>query len=282
MIHVVVPTFNRLNHLSRFVESLSFQSVQGLVTLTVVDSGSTDGTQDYLNGIEALTSNAISKVSVVRGNPDWWWSRAINEGLDTLRDQLIDHDYVLIINDDVILPVDYVGRLVQLCTSHPRALVTSCLVDPDDSLDVPFHYGVLVVPQRLSFADVRPPAYGEIFHGDVASGRGTAFPSHVIKKGLAARERQLPHYLADYGMSLDARHMGCEIIGTSSHFLYTSKSQGNQARKWGHVGRFVRIGSPDRLLSWWHIWRHQVLRQPLPQFFWRFIRYRLVPQIRRA
>jgi GT2 family glycosyltransferase len=280
MIHVVVPTFNRVAHLSRFVDSLSHQSTHDAVTLTVVDSGSTDGTQEYLTSLDSLNSKAICKVSVVRGNPDWWWSRAINEGLNSLRNGLSDHDQVLIINDDVVLPADYIGRLIELCTRHPNSLVTSCLVDPDESLDRPFHYGVLVDPERLSFADVPQPITGEIFRGDVASGRGTTFPARVIKEGLAARERQLPHYLADYGMSLDARQLGCDIIGTAHHFLFTSRAQGNQVRKWGRVGRFVKIGSPDRLLSWWHIWRHKVLRQPLIVLGWKFIRYRLTPQFR--
>ncbi len=262
MIFILVPVHNRLVHVKPFVEDLARQRGAPEFRLVVIDAGSTDGTREFLRSFATGQREQPLDLDIVEGHGDWWWSRSIQMGIDRVLPHLSTTDKVMIINDDVSLDPTYLQRIAELSDDHPDALITSCLVATDDATGVPFHFGVSIDQERLRFVDVVPAATDGrdmLLHSDVASGRGTLFPASAIRGGVRPRVRQLPHYLADYDMGLQARALGYTIIGRSDIYVTTDEVQGNARRFKNQFQYRTRQESPGRLLTWWNFWTSPTL-----------------------
>jgi glycosyltransferase involved in cell wall biosynthesis len=77
------------------------------VYLIVVDDGSTDGTQ-------ALIQTQFPQVHLLLGDGTLWWTGAIVKGMDYGLRQFAP-DYLLLLNDDITLPDDFIKRLEGIC-----------------------------------------------------------------------------------------------------------------------------------------------------------------------
>ena len=104
-IALVIPTFNRITCLKQMIQSVENQEKLGEVSLSiiVVNDGSTDGTSEYLS--------KKKDIYVVEGNGDWWYTKSLNEGMKYAVSTGVD--FVLTLNDDLILPKNYVFSLSQ-------------------------------------------------------------------------------------------------------------------------------------------------------------------------
>ncbi len=102
-IAVVIPTFNRKNYLRDVIDDFNNQKNGDFeLQLIVVVDGSTDGT------VEMIIRD-YPEIKMIKGNGDWWYTKSMNEGFKKAVD--LDVDYVLTMNDDVQLPMDYVDQL---------------------------------------------------------------------------------------------------------------------------------------------------------------------------
>lgn len=261
MIFVLVPVHNRLRHVEPFVHDLVAQGSPPPFRLVIIDAGSTDGTSDFIASVSTAAGGAQISVEYIDGRTDWWWSRSITEGIDRILPELAPDDKVLIINDDVSLTPDYLRNIAAFSDEHPRSLITSCLRAKDDPLGPPFHYGVAIDEEHLTFVDVVPTPLDSdvLIHSDVASGRGTIFPAAAIIAGVRPRTRRLPHYLADYDMGVQARALGYTIIGRSDIYVTTERIQGNSKRFKNQFQYRTKTESPGRLLNWWNFWTSRKL-----------------------
>lgn len=105
---IVVPTLNRIRKTTRFAYCLSRQTFKDF-HLYIVDSGSTDGTQ------EAIFTFPIP-CTLIRASLDDWWSANTNLGIKkALEDGC---DLILTINDDSIILEDYLEKFVELFRRH--------------------------------------------------------------------------------------------------------------------------------------------------------------------
>jgi GT2 family glycosyltransferase len=262
MIFIVVPVYNRLNCLKDLVEDLEEQQFTEELKLVIVDSGSTDGTVEFVKS-EMRDSTFGFPMELLIGSPSWWWGRATAEGIKYCRADLGASDFVLLLNDDVRLPRNYLLSMMKLANSNPKCLVTSAL--KANLLDEePFHYGVLVDEQNLNFVDV-PSHVGATdpeFFSDVCSGRGTLIPAAAILDGVTARHRKFPHYLADYDIGIQSRKNGFLIVGSREVWLVAHEVQGNAKRYDKLTSYLFKKESPGRLISWFFFWIGNDMRLP--------------------
>jgi len=68
---IVIPTFNSLSATKDCLESIEWAR-HTHTSVVVVDSGSIDGTREYVK--------SVPWVSAVDGSPDMWWAGATNAG----------------------------------------------------------------------------------------------------------------------------------------------------------------------------------------------------------
>lgn len=113
-ISVVIPTFNRLEHLKSCIVSLERQSYcHADFEVIVVSDGCTDGTGHYLETYK--TASTLHLVVIAQENKGV--SAARNRGIQEAR-----ANYIAFTDDDCILPSDWVERLVrQVASLDPYA-----------------------------------------------------------------------------------------------------------------------------------------------------------------
>lgn len=103
-ISIIIPTHNRKDKLEQLLKSISYsfeklKNHELIISIIVVNDGSTDGTSDFL-------SNSYPYIKVLNGDGNFWYTKSINVGfIYAIKN---DHpDYLLTLNDDVILDEKY-------------------------------------------------------------------------------------------------------------------------------------------------------------------------------
>jgi len=262
MIFIVVPVYNRLECLKNLMDDLKDQLFVEEIRLIIVDSGSTDGTVEFVES-KIRDSSIDFPIELLVGSPSWWWGKATAAGIGLCRSELNTNDFVLLLNDDVRLPKNYFNSMMRLADLNPKCLVTSAL--KANVLDEhPFHYGVLVDEENLNFVDLahNVGASDSVFFSDVCSGRGTLIPAAAILNGVTVRYRKFPHYLADYDLGIQSRKKGFLIVGSKEVWLVANQIQGNAKRYANMRSYLFKKESPGRLISWFFFWIYNDLRLP--------------------
>ncbi|MBC6431150.1 glycosyltransferase family 2 protein [Nostoc sp. HG1] len=104
----VIPTRNRRDKTLRFLESFIKQSYRHL-DIVVVDANSSDGTQD-----EVL--RRFPSITLINVDDNSYWTGSTNRGVEFALEKKID--FILTINDDSIVEVEYVASLVKIAINN--------------------------------------------------------------------------------------------------------------------------------------------------------------------
>lgn len=251
-VHVLMPVFNRLALTKRAMECLRAQSVNTELRIVVVDDGSTDGTTEWLA--------KQPDVNVIQGDGSLWWGGAIHAALQQVMRLGKTDDWVLFVNNDTQFAPDFVATLLDVARSHAPAAVGSVIRDethPSQLLSI----GAAVDAWKLKVNDV----LGSPRHLDLAacgvhtvdalSGRGVLFPLAAFHKAGLMRPRWLPHYLADYELSIRIRKAGWRLLVSESAAVLSANEFGNahKARSLREELFSVRSAGylPANLIFWW-------------------------------
>lgn len=259
-VFAVIPVFNRLHFTRECINYLKAQTYPS-ITIIVADGGSTDGT------VETIRSEHPD-VIVLTSDKELWWSGSMAMGIEyVLQKSERPDDFVLMMNNDTVIPQDYVSNLV-FASQCQNAAVGALIVDscnPDIILDA----GEYIDWTTYSFPVKTTVSSGELFCSDVdfLPGRGSLVPLRMIHKAGNVDAALLPHYLADYeffyrlkskGFRLGVcygtkvlAHIGetglCHGNGPISLFtlwkeLFARRSMSNVVDHW----RFIERHAPDR------------------------------------
>lgn len=205
MVYVLVPAHNNRQEVIDLLHCLFQQTYAQLQTI-LVDDGSTDGTA-------AEVRRLFPDVIILFGDGSLWWAGANVLGVEHILARAQGDDYVLLLNNDVLVEADYVNKLVICSRQAGRALVGSTVVDSQDA--VRMWAGVrldhrLRITEQTDVAIIETTDYDD--HVDVLSGRGTLIPVEVFRKIGTFNEARLPHYGADYEFSIRARRAGFKLL----------------------------------------------------------------------
>jgi GT2 family glycosyltransferase/tetratricopeptide (TPR) repeat protein len=102
---IVIVTFNQLAYTKLCLESIA-RGTDEPHELIVVDNGSTDGTVDYLRGQPG--------VKLIENATNRGYAAAANRGLAAATG-----DFILTLNNDVVVPRGWLGRLLRPFADHP-------------------------------------------------------------------------------------------------------------------------------------------------------------------
>ena len=91
-VYCIIPTFNRLKVVELYsaIEKQTYKNIK----IIIINDGSTDGTLNYLEGIDDDNFHFIN------GDGDLWWGKSINEGFKFVLDKATSQDFILLLNDD--------------------------------------------------------------------------------------------------------------------------------------------------------------------------------------
>ncbi len=109
---VIVPCFNQREFTRLCLQAL-FRHTRTPWELIVIDNGSTDGTAEYLAGVQDA---APVPVTVIRNSRNVGFPAAINQGLKAARG-----GYLVLLNNDAVVTDGWLDQLIALTQVRPRA-----------------------------------------------------------------------------------------------------------------------------------------------------------------
>lgn len=263
IVFCVIPVHNRLVVTRRCIENLSVQDYPNL-QIVIVDDGSNDGTSEY------LTHSGLANLTVLKGDGNLWWGGAMHLGIAHVMAVAENSDYLLMLNDDVLVETDYVSTLVEESVEHEGSLIGSpqreegsgrllgcgCQID---------YWGMRVLPILGQFPT------GEV---DALPGRGAFFPMSAVYATGNINVEIFPHYLGDLEYTARIKELGWNIIISRKASIYTSAENSDEAlRQQGLKQEYFSFRSKNNISR--RLWFFS-LRGPIWLRFWAIPRYMLV------
>lgn len=250
-IHVVTPVFNRLAMTQTLVTCMREQIVNQRLRILVVDDKSTDGTAPWLA--------AQQDIEVLTGDGTLFWGGAIDLALRHLRVTASEDDWVLLMNNDTTVAPDFLQRLLDVANTHAPAAVGSVIRDQRDPARL-LSIGARVDAWRLRTRDLldKPglqPVSDTVLAVEALSGRGVLFPMAGLIAAGGMRPRALPHYLADYEVSVRVRKAGWRLLVLNGAAVYSDDDYGSTRRDMSLRDKLFSVRSPlylpALLVFWW-------------------------------
>jgi N-acetylglucosaminyl-diphospho-decaprenol L-rhamnosyltransferase len=251
-VHVLMPVFNRLALTRRVVECLRQQVVDERLRIVIVDDGSTDGSAEWLA--------EQSDLDVLQGDGSLWWGGAIQLALEHTVKHGATTDSVVFVNNDTTFGRDFVQSLLDVARAHAPAAVGSVVRDEEQPARL-LSIGAGLDIWRLKVRDLltEPRALDLDAAGvqevDALSGRGVLFPLEAFRRAGLMRPRWLPHYLADYELSIRVKNAGYRLLVSEKAAVLSANEFGNAHRAKSIREELFSVRSasylPANLLFWW-------------------------------
>jgi GT2 family glycosyltransferase len=214
-VYIVIPVHNRLEATRECLESLSCQTYP-YYQIVLVDDGSSDGTSEYVK-------ENYPDVTILKGDGDLWWTGATNLGVRYAQGVCCEDDYVLTLNNDTVLPADYLEIMMSLSIRASKALIGSIARDYSRR-DVCVDEGVGIRWFSAKFIKLKGPSESgsdSFYSTSVLSGRGTLIPVSAFHAVGLYDAQNFPHYAADYDFSLRAAMAGYDLLLHPNCYLYS-------------------------------------------------------------
>lgn len=117
---IVITTHNRLTFLRRAIDSALAQTIP--CEVIVVDDGSSDGTDMYVQGRrKELLDRDDTRLIYHRNSTNLGHSGTVNQGV-----ALATGDWVKLVDDDDYLAPNCIGEMVKAIAGRPEAVICSC------------------------------------------------------------------------------------------------------------------------------------------------------------
>jgi GT2 family glycosyltransferase len=123
-IFVIIPVHNRREYTLECLHGLLNQTYP-VEEVIVVDDGSNDNTADAI-------AEKYPQVTILQGDGNLWWVGSANKGLEYALSRMSEDDYVLMLNNDLVIDEDYIGNLVNAAVQFPNAIIGSVVSLQDD------------------------------------------------------------------------------------------------------------------------------------------------------
>jgi GT2 family glycosyltransferase len=211
---IVIPVFNRLELTRQCLASLTCQSYKDFAVF-LVDDGSTDGTE------EAVIREFSSKldIEILKGDGNLWWAGGIKMGVERALQKSRDGDYIVTLNNDVIVMENFLSQATSVIERYPRAMIGGLSVDSQDRKTVTTTGWRMVCwplalthrvwwPSALDDLDTEPP----VVEVDFLPGTATFVPVPVVRRLGTVDARALPHYHADSEYSYRLKRNGVPVL----------------------------------------------------------------------
>ncbi|MDB5157652.1 MAG: glycosyl transferase family 2 [Mucilaginibacter sp.] len=253
MIYIIIPVFNRRNYSEACLKSLLSQTIDNY-KIIVVDHGSTDGTAEMIK-------QRFEQVILVLGDDSLWWTGATNLGVkEALKRSNSTEDFILTLNNDLIVESDYLEQLLKIDKDNKPCLVGSISVYHSDPEKIQFA-GIIwdrtfakyksnpLIKQKYS--DLKNET--DFIESDLLTGRGTLIPIDAFTKYGLYDEKKFPHYAADEDFSFVCRQHGFKLLIATKAKVLSHVTETGLNFKYKKIGLFKflktlsSIRSPNNL-----------------------------------
>jgi len=231
MIHVIIPTFNRLNYTIICLNSLKRQVNYKELNIIVVDDASTDGTKEHIK-------KHFPKISILEGTGSFFWGGAVHYGVDYVLKIGKPKDWILLVNNDVELSSDAISNLIKISKKKKRkALVGSLVINAKDRQTV-IKSGTIVknwffnrTTHIFEGKKLRQISIKNPLKVDFLTGRCLLHPIEIFKKVKNYDSRRFNHYGADDEFSMRVKKFGYLTLLCPSSIVFLRNIKFNLHKK---------------------------------------------------
>jgi len=209
---LIIPTHNRKSNLSVLLNNILRHNLTKKIMLNIiiVVAHSTDGTIEML-------ANSYPDIKVILGNENWWYTKCMNEGFKAA--EIFNPDYVLTLNDDVILADNYFIKLFELIKSiDDKTIVSSISLTSTKPHKVVtggvkkyIRWRAKSIRYFPPFAEVPLDQLTGLYPTWIISGRGILIPYNILKE-LNYFDEKFPQYGSDDDFGLRAIKAGYKVL----------------------------------------------------------------------
>jgi GT2 family glycosyltransferase len=140
-VYIIIVTYNGLSWIDQCLGSLRKSSID--VQVIVIDNGSSDGTQDYIQ-------ENYPEVEVVQSNENLGFGKANNIGLKRALED--DVDYVFLLNQDAWVESGCIEKLIEIHQNNPLYGILSPLQLNGTGDDLDFRFRKYLFRAEKGFA----------------------------------------------------------------------------------------------------------------------------------
>lgn len=232
LVYIVTPVFNGREHTRKYLSSLRKQTYKSL-KVVIIDDASTDGTLKMIK-------NNFPEVHTIKGDGDLWWSGGTNMGAKFAIANKAD--FVLTLNNDLVVGNDYVEKLIETAKMQKRSLIGSMVCYVDNPSKV-WYYGARFGKNGdMDHVSGYKSSFNSSFvSSEWLTGMGVLIPVGVFKKIGYFDRQNFPQYFGDADFSLRAARAGYNLLVVSKAIVYGDMSSS---------------------------WVHRQLEKPKLKFFW--------------
>lgn len=248
---IVIPVLNQLAYTQGCLRCLAPDLAAG-VRVIVVDNGSTDGTPQWLAG-----PGATSGLTVIRNDQNRGCAPAWNQGVQAAAGA----DWVVVLNNDVLLPVGWLAALLGAAERHGLDVVCPAMRERDQNYE--FATYALEFTTKLGGVVRRGGAHGVCFAVRRAvfeqiGGFDEAFRIGQFEDADFFRRARLAGFRSGVVGACFLHHFGSV---TQDALSDTKKQRPYEAENRAHFRKKWKLGwarrrwekTTDGLRAWW--WR---------------------------
>ncbi|MEZ0608464.1 glycosyltransferase family 2 protein [Fibrella sp. WM1] len=251
MIYIIIPVYNRRDYTRGCLSCLRKQTYTAYQAV-VVDDGSTDGTADMI-------ATEFPEVTVLNGDGNLWWTKAVNMGVDYAlkHSKDVNSDLLLTLNDDLTFDPDYLSTMMDSYNANKPCLIGSVVVDINNPNYLEYAGG------KCNYYTAKGNRTSALYNNDYSklanshfivstdelSGRGTLMPLEIFGKIGAYDAANFPHYMADIEFSVRARKKGYKLFVSvaSKIYNYMEATRNKQKSSKEFFAGFWSFKSPNYL-----------------------------------
>ena len=218
-IGTIIPCHNRKNTTVKCLESLKkIPTGKFFLQIYLIDDGSTDGTA------QTVENQFKSKVKVLKGDGNLFWTGAINKGINqAIKDGC---DYIHLMNDDINFNENFLFELYKASKQYPKAIIGSITCDVHNPQQV-VRGGILLTDKKttpweeikdVQLEDIKKKS---VYAVDSLSGRSVLISSETIRNIGYFDNKHFPHAFADFDYFFRAKKHGYQIMVAPDSIIYT-------------------------------------------------------------
>jgi GT2 family glycosyltransferase len=232
MIYVLIPVFNRLELTKVCIKSLKKNEKNIDLRIILVDDGSSDGTTEWVQATHP-------EITILQGTGALFWGGAIHYGVEYILKICDPNDYILLVNNDVLLAESTIRELVNFSEGKSRrAVVGSLALDPSNK-DKIIKSGTIVkswffnctshifIGQNIE--NVRGEESKEV---DFLTARCLLHPVEVFLMVGNYDSYSFRHYGWDDEFSMRVKRFGIKTYICNSAFVYMQKTSPHNIGFW--------------------------------------------------
>ena len=213
---LVIPCFNGWAYTKECLNSI-FNSNYTNYNVVIINDGSTDETSLSLR-------QYFPNVEEIIGDGNLWWSRSMNLGIEHA---IKNHsDYVLVLNNDVVLETNTISNLINTAILYPNSII-GCLIYNLHNPNVIWSAGGIMKwpwpgEVQIGIGEYDYNQYRGIRSVEWTPGMGTLINIKTLSELNFYDDKNMPQYLSDVDLCLRAKKKGYSVLINSECILYNN------------------------------------------------------------